>query len=397
MQTNHPWSTAVCCLVLLIGLSAEASSAEVEKLGSVNKHQATRFVNCDKPGRSLARAVKKARPGDTIRVSGTCNERIRIAKGPLTIDGRNSAVIDGTSVPPNDVEFNGLITVDGAHGVTIRGLTVQNNPAEGVLGIRGANFVLEDIVLQGHFRGVLLSDSSVELDGVTILGGAVGFQAVSGSSVIVTGNVDISMTQAEAFSLLNASGELRGGFLNVHDNLGAFNLIVVGGSTLSILGFETSGDGRISVMSNQGPGILLANGALEIGGVVPSTPVVESSGNAGPGIVLTAAGKLLNAAGWGRIVAMNNPVGIDSSAGSVIWANGGLEVTNNFGSGLVASDSTVSLNPGINPISITGNGPGGSDDVILSFGARSTIGAGVTIGSALACDASVLSQGSTTC
>ena len=397
MQTNHPWITAVCCLVLAIGLFAAASSAEVEKVGSANKNQVTRFVNCDKPGRSLARAVKKARPGDTIKVSGTCNERIRIAKGPLTIDGRNSAVIDGTSVPPNDVEFNGLITVDGAHGVTIRGLTVQNNPAEGVLGIGGANFVLEDIVLQGHFRGVLLSDSSVELDGVTVLGGAVGFQAVSGSSVIVTGNVDISMTQAEAFSLLNASGELRGGFLNVHDNLGAFNLIVVGGSTLSILGFETSGDGRISVMSNQGPGILLANGALEIGGVVPSTPVVESSGNTGPGIVLTAAGKLLNAAGWGRIVAMNNPVGIDSSAGSVIWANGGLEIAGNFGSGLVASDSTVSLNPGINPISITGNGPGGSDDVILSFGARSTIGAGVTIGSALVCDASVLSQGSTTC
>lgn len=386
--TNRSIKTLTCVVALTTVLSGCGARAAAET---------TRTVNCDQPGRALAHIIETARPGDTIEISGTCNERIRITEGPLTIDGGGVAVLDGASVPPADTEFNGLITVDGAQGVTIRGLSLQNGPGEGVLGLRGAGFVLEDVLIQGHFRGVLLSESSAELAGVTIIGGRVGVQAAAGSSVIITGSVDISLTQDEAFSLLGASAELRGGFLNVHDNLGMFNVIVVAGSTLSILGFETSGDGQISVASNQGPGIVLANGELEIGGVTPSTPVVETSGNAGPGIVLTAGGKILNAAGWGRIVAMNNPVGIDASTGSVIWVNGGLEVSGNFVAGLSASDSAVSLSPGINPVSITGNGPGGASDVVLSFGARSTINTGVTIGSALSCDATVLSQGAITC
>jgi hypothetical protein len=397
MKTElHSIANAGIALALIASMSATSLAGEWKE-PSGSHHGKTYHVDCDKPNRSLARTVKRARPGATIEVKGTCNERIHITRGPLTIDGHGSAVIDGTSVPPDDVEFNGLITVDAAQGVTIRGLTVQNNPAEGVLGVGGASLTLEDVNLLGHFRGVLLSSSSAELDGVTITGGAVGFQAVTGSSVAVTGDVDVSMVLTEPFTLIDSSGEVRGGHLNIHDNLAIWNLIVVGGSTLTILGYEVSAEGEISVTSNQGAGILLANGALEIGGVTPLTPVVESIGNAGPGIIVTAGGKVLNAAGWGRIVAMNNPVGIDASAGAVIWANGGVEISGNTDGGLVASDSVVSLNPGINPISITGNGPGGANDVDLSFGARSTIGPGVTIGSPLVCDATVLSQGSATC
>ena len=51
-------------------------------------------VNCD--NKSLQGAVDRAHQGDTINVSGTCDERITVRTDKITIDGGGSAVIDGT-------------------------------------------------------------------------------------------------------------------------------------------------------------------------------------------------------------------------------------------------------------------------------------------------------------
>lgn len=380
-------STLGMAIVLSLAMGARAE---------VSLAAPTFRVDCSS-GQTLGQALAVAKPGSTIELSGVCNERVTIAQDGITLDGGGSAVVDGGGIPPFDIDLNATVTVDGARNVTLRGLKVQNGPAEGVLGMRSASFVIENVQIQGHFRGVLLSASTAELAGVTVIGGFAGVQAFAGSRLLLTGEVDISMTQAEGFSLLGATAELRGGFLSLHDNFGMFSLTIVADSNLTVFGFEATGEGGISVTSNQGAGILIANGALEIGGLTDSTPVIESSGNAGPGIVLTAGGKLLNAFGWARVVAMNNPVGIDASVGSVIFVNGGLEVSANFVAGLSASGADLSLSPGINPVSITGNGSDGVSDVVLSFGTHSTINADVTIGSPLICDGTVLSQGAITC
>lgn len=361
---------------------------------TVEQESRVRHADCDVPGRDLASMLERARPGDTIVLRGRCDQQVAITVDRLRLVGDPGAVLDGGEGPSS--ELTAALTIDGAQGVEVEGLTIESTSVgEGILGTGGAEFTVREVVLREHGRGMLLDDASAELDGVTIIGGFVGFQALAPSSVVITGVVDVSMVSDEAFSLIGAAGEVRGGNLSIHDNQG-LSLVVVGGSVFSILGFEISGTSTVSVTANAGPGILLGNGALEIGGVRPGTPVVESSDNAGPGIVMVGGGKILNAAGWGRIVVAGNPIGIDAGSGSVIWANGGIEIHDNFARGLVAADSTVTLEPGLNPISITGNGPGGSGDVVLSFGARSTI-VGATVGSPLVCDPTVLSRGDTVC
>src|SRR5713101_8368310 len=85
-------------------------------------------VNCD-TGYSLTKALQNARPGNTLRVEGTCSERVIITTDRLTLDGQGSVILDGGGGA--QTEFAGVVTIDGAHGVTISGFTIQNGPGEG--------------------------------------------------------------------------------------------------------------------------------------------------------------------------------------------------------------------------------------------------------------------------
>jgi hypothetical protein len=94
-------------------------------------HAAKHQVNCDVPGQSLMKTLQVSQPGDSIVVHGVCRERLTITQGPLTLEGDGTWVIDGTGLAPNTVEFNALISVDGAHGITFRSLTIRNGSGEG--------------------------------------------------------------------------------------------------------------------------------------------------------------------------------------------------------------------------------------------------------------------------
>ena len=115
----------------------------------IHGQQGGRFhVDCDGGGPKLTKAVELAKPGDTIEVSGTCRERIKVTRGPLVLDGGGNAILDGAGVGPNEQEFNGLLTVDGAHGVIITGWSIRNSAGEGILGMHGANMVIEDFSVE---------------------------------------------------------------------------------------------------------------------------------------------------------------------------------------------------------------------------------------------------------
>ena len=64
--------------MLLLVVGATTGPAFADKL--VHK------VNCDK-GQTIGNALKHAEPGDTIRVTGVCTERVVIQTDRLTIDG----------------------------------------------------------------------------------------------------------------------------------------------------------------------------------------------------------------------------------------------------------------------------------------------------------------------
>lgn len=373
----------LCLLSLPEAASADRSEAAPRKVLR---------VKCDSPGHSLARAISRARSGQIIKVSGTCNERVVIAAGPLEIRGVNGAVIDGASLPLAADDLEGLVTITGATGIVLRNLTIRNYGVAVHAGT-GSAVQLEGIRVSGHQRGLLLTSATARLYGIHIEGGATGVQATAGSSLLVTGDVEVHGTSNEAFSLLGATGELRGGLLDIHDNFG-LGLAVVANSTLTLLGFPASANTHVLVRGNHGPGILLANGTLEFGGTEPISPLVEVTDNLGPGIVLTSGARLASAVGWARVVSSRNALGLAAEAGSTVWMQGGLEITGNFGPGIAASDSSLVLAPGINPVVIEQNA---APDVILEFGARSSLAAGVVVGTPLVCDSTVLSRGAIVC
>jgi hypothetical protein len=113
---------------------------------------AIRNVDCSK-GETITMALNDAVPGDTIRVTGTCRERITITTDRLTLDGQGRATLDGGGGTPT--ELSGLVTIDGARGVTITGVTIQNGPGDGILAIHAATFSVTNSTMQGHgFMGI---------------------------------------------------------------------------------------------------------------------------------------------------------------------------------------------------------------------------------------------------
>lgn len=78
---------------------------------------ATHTVDCSAGG-SLQTTIDQAQPGDTIEISGTCEEAVVVNKDDITLDGGGSAVIDGAGLDRWAVDLT------GRQKVTIEGLTV---------------------------------------------------------------------------------------------------------------------------------------------------------------------------------------------------------------------------------------------------------------------------------
>ena len=98
---------------------------------------ATHTVDCT-AGESIQSKMAQAQPGDTIEITGTCNEAVVVNKDGITLDGGGSAVIDA-------MDFDApTISINGYQNVIIKGLTVQN----GLSGVRLAESAvawLEDV------------------------------------------------------------------------------------------------------------------------------------------------------------------------------------------------------------------------------------------------------------
>jgi hypothetical protein len=350
-------------------------------------------VDCDGGGPKLSRAIELAQPGDTIAVSGTCRERIRVTRGPLTLDGGGNAILDGAGVGPSEQEFNGLLTVDGAHGITIRGWSIQNSAGEGILGIRGASMLIEDTVVEQSFTGIGLSNSAAEIVDTATRYNSIGLDVYAASTVIFRGDIQISRNTDEALTLNgNSLAEIRGAHLQVSNNLTG-GVIISAESSMVIFGFKTSETSRLTTHGNQGPGILIGQGHLFVAGAgfAPGSVVITSSNNSGPGVRLVN-GNISVPFGAARLVVENNPTGMQFQQGSTATITGGLNVRNNI-VGVDADNAAgltfVSIPP--NPSSIQSNGI----DVKLTFGTKSTIN-GVAVGT-IVCDSTVLSRGTTVC
>jgi len=106
-------------------------------------------VNCGAGGSGLGAAIDSANPGDTVQVTGSCNESITIRnhKQLITIDGGGSASVTGTS---------GTRFVVRGKGILIQGLTISGG-INGISVERGSNAVINNNIIQnGTGRGIIV-------------------------------------------------------------------------------------------------------------------------------------------------------------------------------------------------------------------------------------------------
>ena len=127
---------------------------------------------------SLQAAVDKARPGDTLMVSGTCNENVRIPEqfAKITLDGGKAATVNGPDPNRHAIEVRGRgITVKGftvtggRSGVAvgwggsalIDGNTIQNTGAHGVTVHHGSSVAIVNNVIQRNASiGIEVTENS---------------------------------------------------------------------------------------------------------------------------------------------------------------------------------------------------------------------------------------------
>jgi hypothetical protein len=82
MTHARKWVGAVV-VVGLLGLLGLSGSQE-RAVGVAGADSAVKKVECD-TGQTLTDALKKAKPGDTLQVTGTCQERVTITTNRLTV------------------------------------------------------------------------------------------------------------------------------------------------------------------------------------------------------------------------------------------------------------------------------------------------------------------------
>jgi parallel beta-helix repeat protein len=104
---------------------------------------------------TIGNAVKKLKPGDTLSVTGTCNENLVIPEETVRVvlDGQGKATINGPDTSNPTIVING-------RGITIKGFTVTGG-RDGIVVSRGGQAVIGSNTIQGTGRfGVQVNQTS---------------------------------------------------------------------------------------------------------------------------------------------------------------------------------------------------------------------------------------------
>lgn len=135
-------------------------------------------VSIDCSSASLQAAIDNAKPGDTVTVSGTCNENVRIPEqfAKITLDGGKAATINGPDPNRHSIEVRGRgITVKGftvtggrsgiavgwGGSALIDGNTIQNTGAHGLTVHHGSSVSIINNVIQRNARiGIEVTENS---------------------------------------------------------------------------------------------------------------------------------------------------------------------------------------------------------------------------------------------
>ncbi len=173
-------------LGLAVALNAPKASAQANQ---ANQHATTKYVNCDN-GDTITGSLQFVRPGDTLVISGTCNENLLFssrtgAYNGLTLDGQGTATIAGPDPTLNVIELvgvseftiRGLTITGGNDGLSINtggvigidSVVVQNTGRHGIHFQRGSTmgYVVNSTIQSNPGNGIVINENSYVRVGFT--------------------------------------------------------------------------------------------------------------------------------------------------------------------------------------------------------------------------------------
>jgi parallel beta-helix repeat protein len=134
---------------------------------------------------TMGNAIKKLKPGDTLLVTGTCNENLIIPEEivRIVLDGQGKATISGPDTTTPTVIVNG-------RGITIKGFTVTGG-RDGIVVSRGGQAVIDRNTIQDTARiGLQVNQSSFAvIANNTIQNNRTNGISIGGSSYAIIGMV----------------------------------------------------------------------------------------------------------------------------------------------------------------------------------------------------------------
>jgi hypothetical protein len=242
-----------------------------------------------------------------------------------------------------------------------------------------------------------LNNSSAELKDVAVQRtGGIGIVVENTSTAVLKGSISNTASGSNGIAVQSGSTlEIRGASVHsTHNGGGGVDIV---DSQLVLFGFPESQGSTLVADRNGTDGIFVATGSLLVtGGAFAGTgtlATISASNNGGDGITLGPNGTIVSPFAAAKIISKHNRVGLLLSDSASALLIGGLTVEQNQTGVLADAAGTLTLvSVPSNPSSITGNT---TIDVDLRFGTRATFG-GVAIGT-IACDATVLSRGTTVC
>ena len=165
---------------------------------------------------TLAAAVEKARPGDTINVTGPCaNTAVTITTDDLTIVGVENAILEGVSLDEEVIDIN------GARRVVIEGVTVRSGE-DGILVRRGATVDLNNVVAEGNSDDgfAVVANAFARIRDCTAQdNGDDGFVVAFTSSAIISGDITSTGNGSDGISIVfGSSAELIGATVSITNN-----------------------------------------------------------------------------------------------------------------------------------------------------------------------------------
>ncbi len=275
-------------VVLLPGIRAQAPQ----------QSQGWAHVDCDKehPG-ALQRAIDAARPGDTVRVRGTCNENllIPVSTDRLTLDGGAIATIHGPDPTLNTIQARAV------RQLTITGFTITGGRA-GVSIDRGASALINGNTIEHASRfGIIIGSWST----ANIIFAFVGFgnadDTVASPNVIRFNGVHgINVT-------FSASARIAGNTISDNARNGV-NVERASQATVSSNAIDHNGANGVFVTENSG-----VNLGSDSGDGLFDAPNVTTTNNIGSGVACRVGGYVN-----GRRGTLNGNAGIKSIGTSCI-------------------------------------------------------------------------------